>query len=230
MNHWPTLSTDLRKASIASQSSGAAQIAAETDLSNFDSVLTATDNSGYVHYFLDGSYPVGTTHWMDKRVIKTILKHPTEPIFFLHAAIRIGSDVPTKLHPTRVHLPLLHSKPVRNLAQLSSNSKELVKYMLCTQKNMRDTWFGTDPAGGARDLGPKWIQAIEKRQKQFDGMIVVQYTFRTEQDIEESYHAILDLTCLLATGRCTEGLADFLQSGEQMSERVRHSTHPMARA
>lgn len=34
---------------------------------------------------------------------------------------------------------------------------------------------------------------------------------------------MLDLTSLLVTGRVSEALADFLGSGEQMSERVRVS-------
>lgn len=38
--------------------------------------------------------------------------------------------------------------------------------------------------------------------------------------IEEEVNPILDLTCLLTTGRASDSLTDFLGSGEQMSERV----------
>jgi hypothetical protein len=38
--------------------------------------------------------------------------------------------------------------------------------------------------------------------------------------VEQEPTAILDLTCLLLTGRASEALSDFLGSGEQMSERV----------
>jgi hypothetical protein len=38
--------------------------------------------------------------------------------------------------------------------------------------------------------------------------------------VEEEPDPILDLTCLLVTGRASESLVDFLGSGEQMSERV----------
>lgn len=41
--------------------------------------------------------------------------------------------------------------------------------------------------------------------------------------LEEEPNGILDLTSLLVTGRVSEALADFLGSGEQMSERVRVS-------
>ena len=38
---------------------------------------------------------------------------------------------------------------------------------------------------------------------------------------EEDPYALLDLTCLLTTGRSSEALMDYLGSGEHMSERVR---------
>jgi len=38
--------------------------------------------------------------------------------------------------------------------------------------------------------------------------------------IEEEPSAVLDLTCLLVTGRASDALADFLGSGEQMTDRV----------
>lgn len=41
---------------------------------------------------------------------------------------------------------------------------------------------------------------------------------------EDEPYAMLDLTNLLATGRASEALADFLGSGEQMTERVLSNT------
>jgi len=38
--------------------------------------------------------------------------------------------------------------------------------------------------------------------------------------LEEEPSAVLDLTCLLVTGRASDALADFLGSGEQMTDRV----------
>ena len=38
--------------------------------------------------------------------------------------------------------------------------------------------------------------------------------------LEDSPSALLDLTCLLTTGRSSEGLMDYLGSGEHMSDRV----------
>jgi len=38
--------------------------------------------------------------------------------------------------------------------------------------------------------------------------------------IEEEPSAVLDLTRLLVTGRASDALADFLGSGEQMTDRV----------
>jgi hypothetical protein len=37
---------------------------------------------------------------------------------------------------------------------------------------------------------------------------------------EKEPAAVLDLTCLLLTGRASEALSDFLGSGDQMSDRV----------
>lgn len=47
-------------------------------------------------------------------------------------------------------------------------------------------------------------------------------TLRVAADfaVDEEPSAILDLTCLLVTGRASDSLVDFLGSGEQMSERV----------
>ena len=42
----------------------------------------------------------------------------------------------------------------------------------------------------------------------------------TNTFIEEEPNPILDLTCLLLTGRVSEPLLDYLGSGEQLSERV----------
>lgn len=39
--------------------------------------------------------------------------------------------------------------------------------------------------------------------------------------VDEVAYALLDLTCLLTTGRSSEALLDYLGSGEHMSERVR---------
>ena len=39
-------------------------------------------------------------------------------------------------------------------------------------------------------------------------------------DVEEEPYALLNLTCLLTTGRASEGLMDFLGSAEHMSDRV----------
>ena len=32
-------------------------------------------------------------------------------------------------------------------------------------KEMRHVWFGSDTHAGARELGPKWIRALETKQK-----------------------------------------------------------------
>jgi hypothetical protein len=44
--------------------------------------------------------------------------------------------------------------------------------------------------------------------------------------LEREPNALLDLTCLLLTGRASDALSDFLGSGEQMSERVIYPSQP----
>jgi anaphase-promoting complex subunit 4 len=48
--------------------------------------------------------------------------------------------------------------------------------------------------------------------------------------VEDEPNPILDLTCLLLTGRASEPLLDYLGSGEQMSERVCSNTDSFPRA
>lgn len=69
-----------------------------------------------------------------------------------------------------MNLPLLQSRIVRDIARVTSSMRELMWYTMRVVKEMRAIWFGSDTNGGARELGPKWLRALETRQKnQFGG-------------------------------------------------------------
>ncbi|KAF8203639.1 anaphase-promoting complex, cyclosome, subunit 4-domain-containing protein [Pholiota molesta] len=204
---WPTLSADLNLASISASSrnkplSDSTNID-EIDKSNLNSVLLVTDSSGSLFSYLDGTFPLGSISLGAKTDFTSILKHPRQPFFVGSRRFMQDKISRTSLSPTIINFPLLAQRKSRDLAKLSSTSRELVWYILRVVKEMREVWYGSDSNTGAREFGPKWVQTLEAKQR------------KTLAEV----NPILDLTCLLTTGRPSESLSDFLGSGEQMSER-----------
>ncbi|KAJ7169881.1 anaphase-promoting complex, cyclosome, subunit 4-domain-containing protein [Mycena filopes] len=205
---WPTLNSDPLVASMSSHvkqldpSNGHLDVA---DDANVDSILVATDDAGHIHCFLDGSYPLGPVALGPNLLIPSLFKMPKRPLFIAYPQETVQGAKRTDLSPVHVQLPMLDDRQVRDMARISSSSRELVWYCIRVVKEMRAVWFGSEMLSGARELGPKWIRALEKRQR--------------EQFGQQEATAMLDLTCLLLTGRGSEPLMDFLGSDEQMSER-----------
>ncbi|KAJ6610891.1 anaphase-promoting complex, cyclosome, subunit 4-domain-containing protein [Mycena sp. CBHHK59/15] len=205
---WPTLNSDPIIASMGSHgkhpdpNNGNLDVA---DSANVDSTLVITDDAGYIHCFLDGSYHLGPSSLGSNLSVPSLFKHPKHPVFIVHPEEKTGDAVSTDLPPVYVQLPMLQDRRVRDMARASSSSRELVWYCIRVVKEMRSVWFGSESFSGARELGPKWIRALEKRQR--------------EQFGQHEPAPILDLTCLLLTGRASESVADFFGSSEQMSER-----------
>jgi anaphase-promoting complex subunit 4 len=195
---------------------------------NMNSILAIADDLGHVRCFLDGTYPLGAISLSPETSTPTLFKHPKKPVFMAHCQRLIDNTVATDLHPTVIELPLLRTRKPRDLAKLSSTTRELIWYTIRVVKEMRVVWFGSDTSSGARELGPKWIQALETKQKDQFGRecnnrrsLVLSADFCTFPiTAEEDPNGMLDLTSLLVTGRVSDCLADFLGSGEQMSERV----------
>ncbi|KDQ63736.1 hypothetical protein JAAARDRAFT_203134 [Jaapia argillacea MUCL 33604] len=210
ISSWPTLPSDLLSASIQSPSHGGAKQPApgeeldEEDDINLDSILVASDDSGRIHPFLDGSYPLGSVPiGADK--VASLSRVDSSPIFHAHLCQKSPNSTLTSVRPNVVQMPMLQTRVTRDVAQASSNARELVSYAMTVVKEMYDAWFGSDTQSGARELGAKWIRTLETKQR--------------EQFGQKEPNAMLDLTCLLVTGRASESLTDFLGSGEQMSER-----------
>ncbi|KAF4623938.1 hypothetical protein D9613_001828 [Agrocybe pediades] len=206
---WPTLSVDHMAASINdplhNRGSADSTNLDEVDTSNIDSILMVADTEGHLFCFLDGTFPLGPVNVGTSASFSSITKHPSRPLFAGQPWFRDVEDIQTPLRPTIVEVPLLSRRAARDFAKLSSTARELMWYTIRLAKEMRETWYGSDSNTGARDLGPRWIQTLEQKQR--------------EQYGQESPNPILDLTYLLTTGRASEPLQDFLGSGEQMSER-----------
>ncbi|TBU35229.1 anaphase-promoting complex, cyclosome, subunit 4-domain-containing protein [Dichomitus squalens] len=206
---WPRLPTDLAAASIAANRPDAEhtfpEAENEADDTNVNSILAVADNLGYVHLFLEGSYPLGAVSIRSKFFPKSLYK--LRDHFFAHIgpAAAAAADPSVTLFPAVVQLPYLTGRHMRDVARVSSSARELLSYAMRVVRDMRVAWWGQDGSPGARTLGPKWLRSLEDRQKNEFG--------------HEVAYALLDLTCLLTTGRSSESLLDYLGSGEHMSER-----------
>ena len=164
--YWPAFLPDNLAASISSPlQDGKPNEASDNtkdDLNdaNMNSILAITDDLGQIHYFLDGSFPLGSMQILPDVTIASLFKDPKLPVFLAHLQ-RSGS---TDLRPVTIEVPLLNTRKPRDLANLSSTTRELVWYITRVVKEMRATWFGSDTFSGAREIGPKWIRALESKQ------------------------------------------------------------------
>ncbi|KAI0825146.1 anaphase-promoting complex, cyclosome, subunit 4-domain-containing protein [Trametes gibbosa] len=205
---WPSLPTDLAAASIASNKPDAQQsfpeAEDEADDTNVNSILAVSDNLGNVHLFLEGSYPLGRVRIGGDACPRSLYK--LREYLFVHPGPASDPSSPAvPLRPIILRLPYLTGRHYRDVARVSSSARELVSYAMRVVRDMRIAWFGPDSNSGARELGPKWVRALEERQRNEFG--------------HDEPCPILDLTCLLTTGRTSEALIDYMGSGEHMSER-----------
>jgi anaphase-promoting complex subunit 4 len=194
----------------------------KSDDSKMSSVLVVSDNTGRIHCFLDGSYPLGPVFVGADSTTASLRKHPQNPVFFAHQHSQMGG---TTLHPTRVELPLLSSRIPRDLARISTTARELVWYAMRVLDDMHIAWFGSGAQLGAREPGIRWLNALDDLQAQtgacMRGVIICSVTHAdTSLAITDSTTSLLDLTLLLLVGRSSEAVSGYIGSGEQMSERV----------
>ncbi|KAI0695596.1 anaphase-promoting complex, cyclosome, subunit 4-domain-containing protein [Cytidiella melzeri] len=210
ISSWPTLPADRLAASIQAQVAGSkenhpGEELDETDDSNVNSILVVSDEGGNIYGFLDGSYPLGVIELGYPSVI-TSIHNQRNAALFLHPQTRSPDGVRhTALCPTVVYTPFLGDRFLRDLARASSSCRELTWYAIRVVKEMQVAWFGSPTNTGARELGPNWVKALEKRQREGFG--------------QKEPNAILDLAMLLTTGKASDAITDFFGSGELMSER-----------
>ena len=128
-----------------------------------DSLLTVIDGGGVVHPFLDGSYFLGSVALPGGFPSATAFKHPCKPLIFLHPQSVNSDPLSTAMQPVVVDIPLLATPKVRDFARLSSAARELTWYIMRVVNEARESWFGSESFTGARDIGNKWVQALERR-------------------------------------------------------------------
>ena len=166
---WPTLPPELVSASMKPADAPRYRQGGEEDLDeaddrNTNSILCAGDDMGNIHCFLDGSFPLGTLLFNTNFSIAGLYKKPGEPTFSIN--IRTAENG-TCLAPTIVDMTLLKRRSVRDVARTSSTARELTWYIMRCVKEMQKFWYGQDLQGSARTMGPKWVEALEKKQIQF---------------------------------------------------------------
>lgn len=144
-----------------------------------NNLLVVADDLGNLHWFLDGSYPLGAVQLSPGASTASLFKDPKQPIFLAHPQKSVDNAIFTELRPISVELPLLKTRKPRDLAKLSSTTRELVWYVMRVVKEMRAVWFGSNTLSGARELGPKWIRALESKQKEQFGREFHCYTLAT---------------------------------------------------
>lgn len=226
---WPTLPPDHAAASIAvNKPNGAESHLQETEIdeqddTNTNSILAVADTLGYIHLYLEGTYRMGPVNMPPgKHFPRSVYKH-REYLFSHIGPITPDSDGAVGLFPHIIKLPYLPGRHLRDVARASTIARELLSYALRVVKDMRALWFGSETQVGARELGPKWVNALNSRQATAFGrksLWLCLGLLDAHARPEEEPHAVLDLTCLLTTGRSSDGLMDFLGSGEHMSDRV----------
>ncbi|KAF7436837.1 hypothetical protein PC9H_003670 [Pleurotus ostreatus] len=208
MRQWPALQSDPVTASMSSHLPGSNSKSTALDAEASvvgESLLFVADNVGRLFSFLDGSYPTGYVTLQTEHSIKSLFQHSPRSVFTAHLASSAKTISPSCFYPTLITMPLLDNRLVRDVAKSSTSARTLLWYIWRLVKDMRAAWLGSESMSGARELGPRWVRALEMKQTADFG--------------EKDSAAILDLTRLLLTGRSTEALADLLGSGEQMSER-----------
>ena len=180
IDQWPTLTTDLVMASIGSTTVSASQDGHGDAIDNDNnSILAVADDLGHLYCYLGGTFPLGAIFLGPRLYVASSFKHPRRSTFFVHLRTTEvnAEDIVTLLPSTLVDVPLLSSRQPRDLAKLSSTARELMSYLLRVVKEMKSIWMGSDAITAARNLGLKWIQALEARQQdQFGKVIDIKYS------------------------------------------------------
>lgn len=170
ISSWPMLPPNLRAASFYTagtngQHQRPGEELDEVDDSNVNSVLVVADDLGKILGYLDGSYPLGTIE-LGPQCVAHSLHKGSNMRYFLYPEIETTHGQYDRLRPVVIDIPLLQQRLPRNAARVSTSARELAWYVMRVVKEMRSTWFGAEGHQGAREIGPKWVRALEQRQKE----------------------------------------------------------------
>lgn len=166
---WPTLPADAAAAGFDTKNDGQARRPGEeldeVDDSNVNSILMAADDAGNVYAFLDGSYPLGTIGVLAAENGVSSIYKSSNTRYLFHPRFTTNDVQQTLLKPMSLDIPFLDGRIQRDIARVSTSARELAWYAMRVAKEMRGTWFGSDTQSGAREAGPKWLRALQMRQK-----------------------------------------------------------------
>ncbi|KZS92983.1 hypothetical protein SISNIDRAFT_92439 [Sistotremastrum niveocremeum HHB9708] len=211
---WPSLPSDLATASLApvprigeKESRPGEELDENENLSS-GSLVVISDNLGNLRFYLDGTYRLADVPLGLGTQVISLVKERQKASFIVNTSKTPPSPITNSpivwpLVPFSLKLPLAENRTQRRVAQASSSTRELVSYLKRVTVEMRRAWYG-DTGDGPRSIGPKWITSLEEVQRR------------------HGYgrpSAVFDLTVLLATGRASVPLQDFLSTGEKMSDR-----------
>ena len=140
-------------------------------------VLIVADNSGRVHLFLDGCYPLGSISIGEGLSMPSLFKHPKQPCIFVHTKASAASLLDTRLQPITIKMPILSTGQIRDFAILSSLTRELIWYATRVVTAMKTAWIGLDTLPGARQLGEKWLRSLEANLQVSFGRESVRFRF-----------------------------------------------------
>jgi len=177
---WPALPPDLLSASIqpgdtaGEQGASALENLDKTDDPKSNSILVVSDSMGRIHCFLDGSYPLGAISIRPGSTTASLRKDPLDPVLLVHQRSLMSG---TSLLPTRVEMLLLGTRIPRDLARISTATRELLWYTMRVLDEMQAAWLGSGTQIGAREPGIKWLKSLDDLQVQMGACMRSTITF-----------------------------------------------------
>ncbi|KZT54382.1 hypothetical protein CALCODRAFT_485585 [Calocera cornea HHB12733] len=196
---FPSLLVDRLDASIQPQrgqdtpSSRIKDDEAIASCANDGSLLVVSDDTGVVHFFLDGTYPLGYFSLGGDCVPYAVHMISDQRILMVafHRGDGSNGEDGHYVGGASLMLPLLATRPLRTTAVISSLLRDLLVLTQQAVDEMAKAWMGSDGLEGAKDIGARWFQTLEKKG-------------------EGKTNAMFDLVSLLCTGRPRPSMVEFL--------------------
>lgn len=166
---WPALPSDPLSASICppGYQSQIDETTSDRAHDNKNSLLVVADYSGCLSLYQDGTFPLGRMQLGSGFCARSLFTPSPSTSKFL--AYVCSSSTDPEMAPIRavhIDLPLMRRRFCRDLSQLASAARDLTWYAMRIVKEMRAIWFGSETHGGTREWGPRWVRALETKQKE----------------------------------------------------------------
>ncbi|KZO93521.1 hypothetical protein CALVIDRAFT_250985 [Calocera viscosa TUFC12733] len=160
---------------------------------NDGSLLVISDDAGVLHFFLNGTYPLGYFSLGGDCVPYAVHMITDQRIIMVSFRRGDGSsgEEAHYVGGASLMLPLLTTRSLRTTATISSLLRDLLVLIQQAVDEMTKAWMGSDGLEGAKDIGARWYQTLEKKG-------------------EGKTNAMFDLVALLCTGRPRPSMVEFL--------------------